>query len=138
MTKYVFTKTNKDIKETIKLTVEDMCKKNRINYNKQNYMISFSEEQVLFKNNGTPFTSGSKKTLSFYGKIYSDKNKKIIECIHVDEKRDYVEIDGDGILVICGGIQNSTFIKHYEEITHFYVAPSGMLEWQNPENWETL
>ena len=138
MINYVFTKNTEEVNKTIKSIVENMCKENKINYNKQNYMISFSDEQVLFENNGIRFTSGSKKLLSFYGKVYLDKNKKIIECIHVNEKGEFIEIEENGILVISGGIQNSTFIKNYEEIMHFYVAPKHMLNWQNPENWQTL
>ena len=53
--------TNNSIVEQLKF----MCKENKINYDKQEYKILFSNEIDYFKNNDIKFTSGSKKYLCF-------------------------------------------------------------------------
>jgi hypothetical protein len=115
-----------------------MCKENKINYNKQEYKILFSNDKILFKNNSIKFTSGAKKYLSFYGKIYSDKKEKIIETIYFNDDLVNLEMQKDDLLIILGGIKNSTVVGQDEELLHFYVAPSYMLEMQDPEIWQNL
>ena len=138
MKEYILDKIQEPINEQIKKIVESMCKENKINYNKQEYRILFSNDKILFKNNSIKFTSGSKKYLSFYGKIYSDKKEKIVETIYFNNDLVNLEMQKDDLLVILGGIKNSTVVGQDEELSHFYVAPSYMLDMHDPKIWQIL
>lgn len=127
-----------DILKSITSTVKEICKKNRINYEKQEYKVLFSNETLFLKNNELRFTSGSKKYLCFYGRSYSNKKGKIVETIYLkDNLFDFVTEDNQALLVF-GGIENSTIVDNDENLLHFYVAPKSLLELQDPALWQTI
>jgi hypothetical protein len=135
---YVIFNLDRDILKSITLTVKEMCKENRINYEKQEYKVLFSNETLFLKNNGLRFTSGSKKYLCFYGRSYSNKKGKIIETLYLkDNLFDFVTEDNKALLV-SGGIDNSTIVDDNENLLHFYVAPSNLIALQDPLLWQTL
>ena len=124
--------------ETIQLMLNSMCKQNRINQEKQHYKIFFSNEKIYVRNNEVQFTSGSTKYLSFYGKVYIKTSGKVLEKIYSNNGVVEFEPPDASILMIYGGTNNSTIVEHDEDILYFYIAPSHMLDMQNPENWQTL
>lgn len=138
MTNYVLSTIEGDTSKSINILIQEICKTNNINYNKQKYKILFSNEKIYFKNNDVKFTSGLKKYLCFYGKIYLNKKSKIIETIYLDNDLFKIEPEINNILIISGGINNSTIVEHDEELLYFYIAPSFFLEMQDPKTWQTL
>ena len=138
MISYMISDIDDDINNKIKILVKNICKENKINYKKQNYKILFSNEKILFKNNLVKFTSGSKKHLSFYGKIYSNKNKEVLENIYLEDNTIQINTKKTNIIIFCGGIKNSTIVEVDEELLYFYVAPSSFLQMQKPDLWQSL
>lgn len=124
--------------KSINTLVKLMCKEKNINYEKQNYKILFSNEKLFVKNNNVRYTSGLKNLLCFYGKTYSNKNGKIIENIHLEDALFTFEPKVNSLLIIYGGIDNSTVVDSDEELLYFYVAPANLLELQDPILWQTL
>jgi len=138
MTAYKLFIIEDSLNKTIKKITEEMCKENKINYKNQEYKVLFSNEKILFKNNDIRFTSGSKKTLSFYGKIYLNKKETIVETIHLENNLVKIKPENNNCLIVCGGIDNSTVVEHDEELLYFYIAPKHMLEMHDPKTWQTL
>lgn len=138
MTKYIVSDVASSPNVTIKTLVQSMCKENKINYEKQNYNVLFSNEKMFIKNNDLKFTSGSKDILSFYGKIYLNKKGKLIENIFLDDNAVQIEPKETDIIVISGGVDNSTVVEIDQELLYFYVAPSYLLEAQQPNLWQSL
>lgn len=125
-------------KSKIAQAVNILCKENKINYEKQEYKILFSNEDILLQNNNIRFTSGLKKYLSFYGKIYLNKIGNITEDIYLQDKTISLKPNTNSFLVICGGIDNSTTVDHDESLLHFYVAPSYLLDLQDQKLWQSI
>jgi hypothetical protein len=138
MIEYSVAKINNSSIETIKYLLDFMCKKNKINKKKQNYKIFFSNEKIFSKNNDVLFTSGLKKYLSFYGKIYLNKKDKISETIYLQNEIVTFDALKDNVLIILGGVNNSTTVQNQEDIVYFYIAPSIMLDLQEPDKWEDI
>jgi hypothetical protein len=138
MISYNVSNINENILNSIIHQVKFMCKENNINYEKQKYNLLFSNEKVFYKNNDVKFTSGMKKYLCFYGKIYLNKKEIIVEKIHSENDLFVFTPESNDILIISGGIDNSTIVKDDEELLHFYVAPSHLLELQDPKLWQRL
>lgn len=135
---YVLVDIEDSIDKTITKTIKSLCKENKINYEKQQYKILFCSEKIFFKNNNVRFTSGSSKDLSFYGKVYLNKTGKIAESIYIQDKAINLEPNTNNLLVISGGIDNSTIVDHDESLLHFYVAPSYLLELQDQKLWQSI
>lgn len=138
MIKYIVSDVVNSANVTIKTLVQSMCKENKVNYEKQKYNVLFSNEKMFIKNNDLKFTSGSKDILSFYGKIYLNKKGKLIENIFLDDNTVQIEPKETDIIVISGGIDNSTVVEIDQELLYFYVAPSYLLEAQQPNLWQSL
>jgi hypothetical protein len=115
-----------------------MCKENNINYIKQDYKVLFSSETILTKQNDVRFTSGSKKNLSFYGKTYLNKKGNVIENIFVKDDVIQLEPKETDLIIISGGVDNSTVVDLDQELLYFYVAPSHLLQFQNAKLWQNL
>lgn len=127
-----------DIVKSINIAVRTMCKENKINYERQSYKILFSNETLFVKNNGIKFTSGSKRYLCFYGKIYSNKKGIITESVYLKDNTVVLKPKLDSALIISGGINNSSMVDNDENLLHFYVAPETLLGLQHPDSWQTL
>jgi hypothetical protein len=138
MTKYIVSDVGNNVNVTIKTLVKSMCKENKINYEKQKYNVLFSNEKMFIKNNDLKFTSGSKDILSFYGKVYLNKNGKLVENIFLDDNTVQIEPKETDIIIISGGVDNSTVVEIDQELLYFYVAPSYLLESQQPNLWQSL
>lgn len=138
MIDYILFDVKDNTNSTIKELVKDMCKENKINYIKQEYKILFSNEKMIVANNEVKFTSGSKKDLSFYGKVYLNKNGNVIENIFLQDNVVKVEPKETDILIISGGIDNSTVVEFDQELVYFYIAPTYSLEAQKPDLWQNL
>ena len=138
MIEFILSNTGNDVNSTIKTLVENICKENKINYKKQEYNILFSKENMFLKNNDFKYTSGSKNILSFYGKIYLNKKGKLIENIFLHNETLKLEPKENDLIVICGGIENSTVVEIDQELLYFYIAPSSLLEAQQPKLWQVL
>jgi hypothetical protein len=138
MIKYIVSDVVNSANVTIKTLVQSMCKENKVNYEKQKYNVLFSNEKMFIKNNDLKFTSGSKDILSFYGKIYLNKKGKLIENIFLDDNTVQIEPKETDIIVISGGVDNSTVVEIDQELLYFYVAPSYLLEAQQPNLWQSL
>ena len=138
MINYVISNAGSDIHSTIKSLVQSVCKENKINYKKQDYNILFSNEKIFLKNNDIKFTSGSKNILSFYGKIYLNKKGKLIENIFLHDNTVQLEPKETDLIIISGGIDNSTVVEIDQDLLYFYVAPSSLLESQQPKLWQPL
>jgi hypothetical protein len=138
MIKYIVSNLGNDTNSTIKTLVQSICKENKINYEKQEYHVLFSNESMLLKNNDLKFTSGSKNILSFYGKIYLNKKGKIIENIFLHDDIIKLEPKETDLIVICGGVDNSTVVEIDQDLLYFYVAPSSLLKLQQSKLWQTL
>jgi hypothetical protein len=115
-----------------------MCKENKINCERQEYKVLVSKETLFVKNNNVRFTSGSKKYLCFYGRSYLNKNGKITETIYLKDNLVTLNPDSNELLLISGGIDNSTVVDDDETLLHFYVAPSSLLGLQDPALWQNL
>ena len=138
MIEYIVSDVGNDANSTIKRLIKSICKENKINYEKQEYNISFSNENMFLKNNNLKFTSGAKNILSFYGKIYLNKKGKIIENVFLHDDIIKLEPKETDLIVICGGVDNSTVVEIDQELLYFYVAPSSLLKLQQPNLWQTL
>lgn len=138
MTHYVFTEIESTEFESIQKILDAMCKENNINKERQNYKILINKEKIYPKYNNVLFTSGSKKYLSFYGKIYLSKNKKILETLYLDHQDIVLEPSKNSLLVILGGIINSTVVEKEEDVLYFYIAPSTMLNLHEPGRWKDI
>jgi hypothetical protein len=138
MINYYLTEIDESIDKSISKAVERMCKANNINYTKQEYKILFSSQLLSLKNNNVVFTSGAKKYLSFYGRVYMNKDKKIIEKIHLDNTLVVIDPPENSILVVLGGVQTSTEVEQDSQVLHFYVAPAHLLKLHDPLSWKTL
>lgn len=138
MIQYKISDISDSVHNTINLMVQDICKENKINYQKQEYRILFSNEKILVKNKDIKFTSGAKKSLSFYGKIYLNKKGKIIESIYLKDNLLQLEPKPNSLLIMCEGIDNSTLVENDEILTHFYVAPEAFTRGQDPTLWQNL
>jgi hypothetical protein len=138
MISYYFAEIVESEIKSIKTLLGFMCKENNINQERQNYKIFFSKEKVFPKNNDLLFTSGSKKTLSFYGKVYLSNNSKILETIYLDNQNLIFEPSSNSILILSGGVNNSTMVKNEEDVTYFYIAPTHLLGLQDPTKWENI
>jgi hypothetical protein len=126
------------VANTIKALVKIMCKENNINYVKQDYKVLFSSETILTKQNDVRFTSGSKKNLSFYGKTYLNKKGNVIENIFVKDDVIQLEPKDTDLIIISGGVDNSTVVELDQELLYFYVAPGHLLQFQNAKLWKSL
>jgi hypothetical protein len=84
------------------------------------------------------FTSGSKKYLSFYGKVYLNKDSKIVETIHLDNQDIVIHPSVNSILIMSGGVKNSTVVENEEDVLYFYIAPTLMLDMHEPGKWEYI
>lgn len=124
--------------KAITSVIKSLCKEKNINYEKQQYKVLFCSETVFFKNNNIRFTSGSSKYLSFYGKIYLNKIGKITENIYFQDSVVSLEPNANSLLVISGGIDNSTIVEYDENLLHFYVAPSYLLDLQDQKLWQSI
>lgn len=138
MIEYIISNAESDVNSTIKTVVKNICKENKINYKKQEYSILFANEQMFLKNNDLKFTSGSKNILSFYGKVYLNKKGKLIENIFLPNKIVKLEPKETDLIVICGGVDNSTVVEIDQELLYFYIAPSSLLKLQQPNLWQPL
>lgn len=138
MTDYRLVNIKDNINNTINLLVQDICKENKINYEKQEYKVLFSNEKIFVKNNDIKFTSGAKKSLSFYGKVYSKKKGNVIESIYLKDEVIHLKVNNDSLLIMCEGIENSTEVDNDQELLHFYVAPGNLLIMQDPLLWQTI
>jgi hypothetical protein len=138
MTDYILFDIQDNINITIKTSIKSMCKEKKINYIKQDYKILFSSEKNLITNNEVKFTSGSKDNLSFYGKVYLNKKGKIIENIFLKDYVVKLEPKENQIVIISGGLDNSTFVEIDQELLYFYIAPNNLLEAQKPNSWQSL
>jgi hypothetical protein len=127
-----------NINSIINLLVEDICKENKINYQKQKYKVLFSNEKILVKDNDIKFTSGLKNSLSFYGKVYSNKKGRVVESIYLKDEIVHIEPNHSSLLIMYEGIPNSTKVDSDEDLLHFYVAPEILLKMQDPLLWQTL
>lgn len=138
MKEYLLVDLNNEVDIVIKKITQVICKENSINYEKQEYKILFSSEDVFLKNNDVRFTSGLRKYLSFYGKVYLNKRGRIIENIHLQNNIVTIEPNQESLLILSGGIDNSTFVENDENLLHFYIAPNSMLGLQNQDLWKSL
>ncbi len=138
MIDYIFAEIDNTEFESIQKVLGLMCKENNINQERQNYKILLSNEKLFPKNNNVLFTSGSKKYLSFYGKVYLNKDSRIVETVHLDNKDIIIEPSFNSLLIICGGTKNSTVVENEEDILYFYIAPSIMLDMQDHEKWQDI
>jgi hypothetical protein len=138
MIQYMISNIKHNTNSTIKELVELMCKENKINYKKQEYKILFSNEKMLTENNSIKFTSGSKHDLSFYGKVYSDKKGKFLEKIYLQDDILEFEPKDNELVIIYGGTKNSTVVEVSQELLYFYIAPTYLLEMQDPKLWQNL
>jgi hypothetical protein len=138
MTYYSFTEIESTALESIQKVIGFMCKENNINQKRQNYKVLFNKEKLSPKYNDILFTSGSKKYLSFYGKIYLNQDSTALETIHLDNNDIVINPSANSLLVILGGIKNSTVVENEEDVLYFYIAPSTMLGMQDPEKWQDL
>ena len=138
MTDYKLVNIEDSINSTISFLVKDICKENKINYEKQEYKVLFSNEKILVKHNDVKFTSGSKNSLSFYGKIYSNKNGRVIESIYLKDEVIHLEPNHSSLLIMCEGIKNSTKVDDDQDLLHFYVAPVNLTTMQDPSLWQAI
>jgi hypothetical protein len=138
MIDYVFADIGNSVNKSIEMLLSVMCKTNKINQQKQDYRIFFSKEKMFIENNKVQFTSGSKKYLSFYGKIYVGNFGKITETIHSDSGDILLNPLNNTVLMIFGGVNNSTVLEDDQDIMYFYIAPKHTLDLQNPENWQPV
>ena len=138
MTHYSFTEIESTALESIQKVLGFMCKENNINQKRQNYKILFNKEKLSPKHNNLLFTSGSKKYLSFYGKIYLDEGSTALETIHLENNNIVIKPSVNSLLVIFGGIKNSTVVDNEEDVIYFYIAPSAMLDMQDPKKWQDI
>jgi hypothetical protein len=138
MINYHLTTIDRSIDKSIANAVERICKANNINYKKQEYKILFSNHNLSSKNNDVVFVSGSKKYLSFYGRVYLNKNQKVIEKIYSDNTIVTIDPPENSILVVLGGVETSTIVEHDKDVLHFYIAPAHLLELHDPLSWKTL
>jgi len=138
MINYYLTAIDGNIDKTISKAVESICKANNINYKKQEYKILFSNQMLSFRNNDVVFTSGSKKYLSFYGRVHTNKNEKIIEKIYLENTLVTIDPPENSVLIMLGGVESSTEVNQDNDILHFYIAPSHLLELHDPSSWKTL
>lgn len=138
MTEYKVVDIKDNLFESIAKEIEIICKENNINYKKQEYRVLFTNEKILHKHNDLKFTSGIKKYLCFYGKSYLNKTSKISESIYLQNEIVSIEPETNSILIISGGIDNSTVVEKDEELTYFYVAPTYLLGLQDPKLWQIL
>lgn len=135
---YAFTEIENTEIESIQKVLRFLCKENKINQERQKYKILITKEKILPKHNDVLFTSGSKKYLSFYGKIYLNKNSKIFETVYIDNSSVVIEPSINSLLIILGGVNNSTSVQEEEEVLSFYIAPERMLDLQDPEIWKDI
>lgn len=138
MIEYFFAEIKDSKIESIKTLLEFMCKENKIYKERQNYKIYFNKEKIFTKHNNVLFTSGSKKYLSFYGKVYLNKNSKIIETVHLDDKNVVIHPLVNSVLIISGGVRNSTVVENEEDVLYFYIAPTLMLDMHEPKKWKYI
>jgi hypothetical protein len=138
MTVYYTTTVDENINKSIRDAVEYLCKENNINYKKQEYKVLFSNEKLLLKNNNVVFTSGSNNYLSFYGKAYLDKNKNIVETVYLENSTATVNPTENSLLVIRGGVGNSTTVEEDKDVLYFYVVPNYLLKLHDQSSWQTL
>ncbi len=138
MIEYIFTEVDGSELESIQKFLGFMCKENNISQKRQDYKILIKEERLFPKDNDILFTSGSKKYLSFYGKIYLSNNSKILETIYQDDQKTTLEPSVNSLLIISGGVKNSTIVESEESIRYFYIAPNHLLGLQDPEKWQDI
>lgn len=138
MSDYCFTALGASEIESIRTLLTFMCKENNINQERQKYKVLFNNEQVLTQHNGLMFTSGSKKYMSFYGKIYLNKNINMVETIVTGGDNVIIEPYANSILMISGGVNNSTTVQNDQDVLYFYIAPEYLLELQDSQKWENL
>ena len=136
MTNFKIVSNDIDYIENIKNQIEILCIENNINKNKQNYKILILTETI--SPNKMIFTSGSKKTLSFYGRVYLGTGNKIKEKIHEDETIKEFYLKPNSLIIIRGGTYSSTEVERDTQILSFYVAPSSMVSHLTLDNWELL
>lgn len=138
MIDYILFDVKENINNQIGMLVQDICKENKINYIKQDYKILFSNERMFIKNNEVKFTSGSKKDLSFYGKVYLNKKGRVVENIFLPDNTIEIEPNEGNAIIICGGLDNSTVVEVDQELLYFYIAPNHLLAGQEPGLWQSL
>ena len=138
MTDYCFAEINGSKIESIKTLLNFICKEKNIHQERQNYKILFDKEKLSPKNNNIIFTSGSKKHLSFYGKLYLNIDKEIVETIYLNTQDATIKPYSGSLLIIYGGIGNSTVVQTEEDAVYFYIAPEHLLDLQDPKKWEYI
>lgn len=122
--------------DDIKKQIDILCIENNINKNRQNYKILILNEIIV--PNNLVFTSGSRKTLSFYGRVYIDTGKKIKEKIYEGKTMQEFYLSPSSLIVIRGGTHSSTEIEENTQVLSFYVAPESMVSHLVLDNWQVL
>jgi len=124
--------------ETILEQVELMCIANNINKEKQHYYLYVEEELFKKVNNDIPFVSGSRKYLSFYGRVYIEDGAIARESIFLQEEVRNVEVITKELIIICGGVKSSTNVKSDTKVLSFYIAPEHLLLGLDLSKWNKL
>jgi hypothetical protein len=122
--------------EEIGNELKTLCIENNINYNKQNYKILIVEETL--KDSELIFTSGSSKTLSFYGRVYLDSDAQIVEKIHNQGGVDEHHMVRNSFIIISGGTKSSTRLSEDVQVLSFYIAPKSLIDGQFADNWKSV
>lgn len=135
ITKNIKTQLSQDeLIEYIKEIISGFCKEKMINESKQNYMISFSNENS-FKNDAW-YSLCSNDYFNFYGKYYYE------DCFGIDifkNKKELYELEiSPGLLIICMHHFYNKTISNNAKFLEFYVAPLAFIRNFEPGSWVEL
>lgn len=122
--------------DDIKKQIEILCIENNINKNKQNYKILVLNETIV--PNNLIFTSGSRKTLSFYGRVCIDAGNRIKEKIYEGKTVQEFYLKHNSLIIIRGGTHSSTEVEKNTQVLSFYIAPESMVSHLSLDNWQLL
>jgi hypothetical protein len=121
------------LKENIKAIIQNLCKEQNINFEKQDYKIS-----GIFNNieNNTWYSLCSKKLFNFFGKYYLTDN--VLETFKNQTDEYNISVNKNDLVIALHHFYNKTYSETESKCIEFYVAPSAFVRNFKEEEWTIL
>lgn len=110
----------------LKAEVENICKLNNINKDKQNYFVSAFKNTAKKLDNDQWYSTTTYRYLSIYGKLYLDD--VFVESFSSDEKTLNHTFNATDMFLALDHIENKTKVESDKDYIEFYVAPARLIQ----------
>lgn len=119
----------------IKKNVIDFCNKYPINFEKQNYKISFVNDKINEQTSQEWYKVTTYKYLHFFGRVYLDNDVK--ETLVIGNQEYSFTGTQNTVILILNGLEINSISKD-SNVIDFYIAPSNNIHNFEPSAWNVL